>query len=148
MKTLTKCAAVIIIAFAALPATAQSRIPSHDLMALCQGLGQAVTSVSQGREQRIDDEQNEGIQVLKRLSAHSGTDFITPITTFLQRADSLPFLVQGMLYTHACWHSYQDNPAKVSLMASLLPYRCDLSSPTMACIDRAFLTLPQQAEPI
>lgn len=129
-------------------ANGQECIAPHNMMALCQGLGQAAATVASGREQGVPDEENEGVQVLARLSRHSGNDFLGHISQFLGHADKLPATWQGMLYTHACWHSYQDNSAQVSLMASLLPYRCDLEQPVMACIDKTFLTLPGPAEAI
>ena len=129
-------------------ASAQSRLAPQNMMALCQGLGQATATVAQGREQGVPDDKNKGVQVLKRISEHSGNDLVSHIGQFLNQSKELPYLWQGMLYTHACWHSYQDNPAQVSLMSSLLPFRCDIDSPAMACIDETFLTLPGQAEQI
>ena len=126
-------------------ASAQSRLAPNNMTALCQGLGQATATVALGREQGVPDEENEGVQVLKRISQHSGNDFVSHIGKFLSQSEELPSMWQGMLYTHACWHSYQDNPAQVSLMASLLPFRCDLKSPAMDCIDKTFLTLPGDA---
>ncbi len=129
-------------------ASAQSRLAPQNMMALCQGLGQATATVAQGREQGVPDNKNEGVQVLKRISQHSGNDFGSDIGQFLNQTQDLPYLWQGMLYTHACWHSYQDNPAQVSLMSSLLPFRCDMDNPAMDCIDETFLTLPGEAAQI
>lgn len=129
-------------------ASAQSRLAPQNMMALCQGLGQATATVAQGREQGVPDDKNEGVQVLKRISQHRGNDFVSHIGQFLNQTQDLPYLWQGMLYTHACWHSYQDNPAQVSLMSSLLPFRCDMDNPAMDCIDETFLTLPGEAAQI
>ena len=128
--------------------SAQSRLAPQNMLALCQGLGQATATVAQGREQGVPDDENEGVKVLKRISQHSGNDFVSHIGQFLNQTQDLPYLWQGMLYTHACWHSYQDNPAQVSLMSSLLPFRCDMDNPAMDCIDETFLTLPGEAAQI
>lgn len=126
-------------------ANAQSALQHNNMLFVCKGLGQAVATITLGREQGVPDDENEGIEVLRKLKAHSGNDFENQVETFMLHADSLPALWQGMLYTHACINSYQDDNAQISVMAAQLPYRCDMEAPSMGCIDKTFLSLPGPA---
>lgn len=145
MTNYTKTGLSLILLVYCHYSNAQARIDPRNISALCMGLGQAAASVAMGREQGIPDDENEGVQVLERISRHSGNDFVAEIGQFLKQSAAIPPLWRGMLYTHACWHSYLDNNAQVSLMVSLLPYRCDLNQPAMDCIDKTFHTLPNEA---
>ncbi len=118
---------------------AQQRI---DRIAVCQGMGDAVRLIQSEREAGVDDADNKGLAVISRISEHARRDLQPTIDTFISHTHSLTAEWTGILYTHACIMSYDNNDATVSLMATFIPLRCDIASPDIHCAQEVYQNLP------
>lgn len=111
-------------------------------IALCQGMGDAVSLVQAGREAGLNDSENQGVAVISRISQHAQQDLQPAIDAFISHSDALPADWTGTLYTHACIMNYDNHAATVSLMATFITLRCDIALPDIHCAQEVYENLP------
>lgn len=115
-----------------------------DLILLCQGIGEAVGMVREGRDSGLADDDNEGVHVIARISEHAQTDLMPPINEFIDSSDQLPAQWVATLYAHACMFDYHTDYAQVKLIARLVAVQCDLTQADLECVQNIFVHLPEQ----
>lgn len=130
---------LVLLSLLSFSGYAQQRL---DRIALCQGMGEAVSLVQAGREAGVDDSDNKGVAVISRISEHARHDLQPAINSFIRHSHALPAAWTGTLYTHACIMNYDSDEATVSLMATFIARRCNLTSPDIHCAQDVYKNLP------
>ncbi|RDV27476.1 hypothetical protein DXV75_05460 [Alteromonas aestuariivivens] len=138
----------MLITLLILPGHSAPALAQHngdwDTLVLCEGMGDAVGLVREGRESGIDDNENQGVDMINRISAHAQTDLMPAINGFIDSSRQLPAVWAAPLFTHACLFNYLYDFATVERISRLIAYRCKLKEPDMKCIQEVFISLPQQ----
>ncbi|WP_218309541.1 hypothetical protein [Alteromonas antoniana] len=130
---------IVLLSVLSFSGYAQQRI---DRIAICQGMGEAVSLIQAEREAGVDDSDNKGLAVISRISEHARRDLRPAIDAFISHTHTLTAEWTGTLYTHACIMNYDSNDATVSLMVTFIPLRCDIASADIHCAQEVYQNLP------